>query len=99
METYQHDIQDDATVNRKRYNAATAGLERMVICSIVGQQRAEGGGTLMGFFRESALLSVLEVLAALGDVLPLDLRSSFVGDALPSGLEVCFLRPLLRVDI
>lgn len=54
---------------------------------------------LLGFFIESVLLSVLEVLAALGEVRPLDRRSSLVGEALPSGLAVCFLRPLRSVDI
>lgn len=53
---------------------------------------------LLGFFM-SVLLSVLSVLAALGEVRPLERRSSFVGEALPSGLAVCFLRPLRSVDI
>lgn len=48
---------------------------------------------------ESVLLSVLSVLAALGEVRPLERRSSLVGEALPSGLAVCFLRPLRSVDI
>lgn len=55
--------------------------------------------TLLGFFMESVLLSVLSVLAALGEVRPLERRSSLVGEALPSGLAVCFLRPLRSVDI
>lgn len=55
--------------------------------------------TLLGFFMESVLLSVLSVLAALGDVRPLERRSSFVGEARPSGLAACFLRPLRSVDI
>lgn len=48
---------------------------------------------------DSVLLSVLSVLAALGEVRPLERRSSLVGEALPSGLAVCFLRPLRSVDI
>lgn len=48
---------------------------------------------------ESVLLSVLSVLAALGEVRPLERRSSLVGEDLPSGLAVCFLRPLRSVDI
>lgn len=55
--------------------------------------------TFVGFFMLSVLLSVLEVLAALGEVRPLERKSSVVGEALPSGLAVCFLRPLLSVDI
>lgn len=55
--------------------------------------------TLLGFFMESVLLSVLSVLAALGEVRPLERKSSLVGEALPSGLAVCFLRPLRSVDI
>lgn len=47
----------------------------------------------------SVLLSVLSVLAALGEVRPLERRSSLVGEARPSGLAVCFLRPLRSVDI
>lgn len=54
---------------------------------------------LLGFFMESVLLSVLSVLAALGEVRPLERKSSFVGEARPSGLAVCFLRPLRSVDI
>lgn len=54
---------------------------------------------LVDFFTESALLSLLEVLAALGELRPLDLMSSLVGEALPSGLAGCFLRPLRSVDI
>lgn len=54
---------------------------------------------LLGFFMESVLLSVLSVLAALGEVRPLERKSSLVGEALPSGLAVCFLRPLRSVDI
>lgn len=48
---------------------------------------------------ESVLLSVLSVLAALGEVRPLERMSSLLGEARPSGLAVCFLRPLRRVDI
>lgn len=55
--------------------------------------------TLLGFLVDSALLSVLSVLAALGEVRPLERRSSLGGEALPSGLAVCFLRPLRSVDI
>lgn len=55
--------------------------------------------TLLGFFMESVLLSVLSVLAALGEVRPLERKSSLVGEARPSGLAVCFLRPLRSVDI
>lgn len=55
--------------------------------------------TLLGFFIESVLLSVLSVLAALGDVRPPERRSSLVGEARPSGLAACFLRPLRSVDI
>lgn len=63
------------------------------------QKSVQMGRTLLGFFIESVLLSVLEVLAALGEVRPLERRSSLVGEALPSGLAVCFLRPLRSVDI
>lgn len=52
-----------------------------------------------GFFRDSALLSLLDVLAALGEFRPLERMSSFIGETLPSGLAVCFLRPLRNVDI
>lgn len=55
--------------------------------------------TLLGFFMESVLLSVLSVLAALGEVRPLERKSSLVGEARPSGLAACFLRPLRSVDI
>lgn len=55
--------------------------------------------TLVDFFTESALLSLLEVLAALGELRPLDRMSSLMGEALPSGLVGCFLRPLRSVDI
>lgn len=61
--------------------------------------RTELYATLLGFFVDSVLLSVLSVLAALGEVRPLERRSSVVGEALPSGLAVCFLRPLRSVDI
>ena len=57
------------------------------------------GSTLLDFFMGSVLLSVLSVLAALGEVRPLERRSSLVGEARPSGLPVCFLRPLRSVDI
>lgn len=66
---------------------------------ILMQKSVHMGRTLLGFFIESVLLSVLEVLAALGEVRPLERRSSLVGEALPSGLAVCFLRPLRSVDI
>lgn len=61
----------------------------------------EGWGhfTLVDFFTESALLSLLEVLAALGELRPLERMSSLMGEALPSGLAGCFLRPLRSVDI
>lgn len=60
----------------------------------------EGGNfTLVDFFTESALLSLLEVLAALGELRPLERMSSLIGEALPSGLAGCFLRPLRSVDI
>lgn len=55
--------------------------------------------TLLDFFIESALLSLLDVLAALGELRPLDLMSSLIGEVLPSGLAVCFLRPLRSEDI
>lgn len=55
--------------------------------------------TLVDFFTESALLSLLEVLAALGELRPLERMSSLIGEALPSGLAGCFLRPLRSVDI
>lgn len=55
--------------------------------------------TLVDFLTESALLSLLEVLAALGEFRPLDRMSSLMGEALPSGLVGCFLRPLRSVDI
>lgn len=54
---------------------------------------------LVDFFTESALLSLLEVLAALGELRPLERMSSLMGEALPSGLGGCFLRPLRNVDI
>lgn len=62
-------------------------------------QRLSAVLTLLGFFMESVLLSVLSVLAALGEVRPLERKSSLVGEARPSGLAVCFLRPLRSVDI
>lgn len=55
--------------------------------------------TLVDFFTESALLSLLEVLAALGELRPLERISSLIGEVLPSGLAGCFLRPLRSVDI
>lgn len=55
--------------------------------------------TLADFFTVSALLSLLEVLAALGEFRPLDRRSSLMGEARPSGLAGCFFRPLRSVDI
>lgn len=54
---------------------------------------------LVDFFTESALLSLLEVLAALGELRPLERISSLIGEVLPSGLAGCFLRPLRSVDI
>lgn len=54
---------------------------------------------LLDFFIESALLSLLDVLAALGELRPLDLMSSLIGEVLPSGLAVYFLRPLRSEDI
>ena len=54
---------------------------------------------MLDFFMGSVLLSVLSVLAALGEVRPLERRSSLVGEARPSGLPVCFFRPLRSVDI
>lgn len=54
---------------------------------------------LAAFFTVSALLSLLEVLAALGEFRPLDRMSSLMGEARPSGLVGCFLRPLRSVDI
>lgn len=55
--------------------------------------------TLASFFTVSALLSLLEVLAALGELRPLERTSSLVGEARPSGLAGCFFRPLRSVDI
>lgn len=55
--------------------------------------------TLASFFTASALLSLLEVLAALGELRPLERMSSLVGEARPSGLAGCFFRPLRNVDI
>lgn len=55
--------------------------------------------TLADFFTVSALLSLLEVLAALGEFRPLDRMSSLIGEARPSGLAGCFFRPLRSVDI
>lgn len=54
---------------------------------------------LADFFTVSALLSLLEVLAALGEFRPLDRMSSLVGETRPSGLAGCFFRPLRSVDI
>lgn len=54
---------------------------------------------LADFFTVSALLSLLEVLAALGELRPLERMSSLVGEARPSGLAGCFFRPLRSVDI
>lgn len=51
------------------------------------------------FFTVSALLSLLEVLAALGEFRPLERISSLMGEARPSGLAGCFFRPLRSVDI
>lgn len=55
--------------------------------------------TLASFFTVSALLSLLEVLAALGEFRPLERMSSLMGEARPSGLAGCFFRPLRSVDI
>lgn len=55
--------------------------------------------TLVDFFTDSALLSLLEVLAALGELRPLERTSSAMGEARPSGLAACFFLPLRRVDI
>lgn len=55
--------------------------------------------TLADFFTVSALLSLLEVLAALGELRPLERMSSLMGEARPSGLAGCFFRPLRSVDI
>lgn len=55
--------------------------------------------TLADFFTVSALLSLLEVLAALGEFRPLERMSSLMGEARPSGLAGCFFRPLRSVDI
>jgi len=54
---------------------------------------------LADFFTVSALLSLLEVLAALGEFRPLERMSSLMGEARPSGLAGCFFRPLRSVDI
>lgn len=54
---------------------------------------------LADFFTVSALLSLLEVLAALGELRPLERMSSLMGEARPSGLAGCFFRPLRSVDI
>lgn len=64
--------------------------------------QGEGGPqhlTLADFFTVSALLSLLEVLAALGEFRPLERMSSLMGEARPSGLAGCFFRPLRSVDI
>lgn len=55
--------------------------------------------TLADFFTVSDLLSLLEVLAALGEFRPLERMSSLMGEARPSGLAGCFFRPLRSVDI
>lgn len=55
--------------------------------------------TLASFFTVSALLSLLEVLAALGEFRPLERMSSLMGEVRPSGLAGCFFRPLRSVDI
>lgn len=55
--------------------------------------------TLADFFTVSALLSLLEVLAALGEFRPLERMSSLMGEVRPSGLAGCFFRPLRSVDI
>lgn len=55
--------------------------------------------TLADFFTVSALLSLLEVLAALGELRPLERMSSLMGEVRPSGLAGCFFRPLRSVDI
>lgn len=54
---------------------------------------------LADFFTVSALLSLLEVLAALGEFRPLERMSSLMGEVRPSGLAGCFFRPLRSVDI
>lgn len=59
----------------------------------------DGHLTLADFFTVSALLSLLEVLAALGEFRPLERMSSLMGEARPSGLAGCFFRPLRSVDI
>lgn len=55
--------------------------------------------TWADFFTASALLSLLDVLAALGEFRPLERMSSLMGEARPSGLVGCFFRPLRSVDI
>lgn len=64
-----------------------------------GASTAPQSLTLADFFTVSALLSLLEVLAALGEFRPLDRMSSLMGEARPSGLVGCFFRPLRSVDI
>lgn len=79
-------------------SVSDAPLSRCRLALFIG----EGASSLiflLVFFIDSTLLSVLSVLAALGEVRPLERKSSLVGEALPSGLAVCFLRPLRSVDI
>lgn len=68
-------------------------------CPVLTKKEEWENFTLVDFFTESALLSLLEVLAALGELRPLERMSSLIGEALPSGLAGCFLRPLRSVDI
>lgn len=68
-------------------------------CAVLTTEEEWECSTLVDFFTESALLSLLEVLAALGELRPLERMSSLIGEALPSGLAGCFLRPLRSVDI
>lgn len=68
-------------------------------CAALTRRAPWEGVTLVDFFTDSALLSLLEVLAALGELRPLERTSSAMGEARPSGLAACFFLPLRRVDI
>ena len=82
----EHQLQQPGVLMRGQAQAAPATL---------GDRHL----TLADFFTVSALLSLLEVLAALGEFRPLERMSSLIGEARPSGLAGCFLRPLRSVDI
>lgn len=89
----------------QRAAACVGGAEQQLQKQLSNVRDAKGSPvhsqplTLADFFTVSALLSLLEVLAALGELRPLERMSSLMGEVRPSGLAGCFLRPLRSVDI